>query len=75
MFLATNSTCPQLTAMPLPDAPVPDVDQDPLSPTWWPEGTIWHYTDAAGLACIIEHNILRARATAFMNDHQEMHTG
>lgn len=48
---------------------------DLLSPRSWPDGVVWHYTNAAGLAGIIRENVLWASSTAFMNDRHEMRTG
>jgi hypothetical protein len=48
---------------------------DLLSPSKWPEEVVWHYTDAAGLAAILDRNVLWASSTAFMNDHRELRTG
>lgn len=55
----------------------PDLANSPdlLSPKNWPKGTLWHYTNAAGLAGIIQENVLWASSTAFMNDHHELRTG
>jgi hypothetical protein len=55
----------------------PDLANSPdlLSPKNWPRSTVWHYTNAAGLAGIIQENVLWASSTAFMNDHHELRTG
>ncbi|MGO4586816.1 DUF2971 domain-containing protein [Arthrobacter sp. 2RAF6] len=60
---------------PLPLRPDQAVVADLLPRKSWPDGFIWHYTNAAGLAGIIRENVLWASATAFMNDHQELRTG
>lgn len=60
---------------PFPLQPDPADSPDLLSPRNWPEGIVWHYTNAAGLAGIIRENVLWASSTAFMNDHHEMRTG
>ncbi|WP_460455394.1 DUF2971 domain-containing protein [Arthrobacter bambusae] len=60
---------------PFPLRPDPDGISDLLSPKSWPNGTVWHYTNAAGLAGIIKENVLWASSTAFMNDHHELRTG
>lgn len=60
---------------PFPLQPEPSDSSDLLSSKNWPEGTVWHYTNAAGLAGIIRENVLWASSTAFMNDHHEMRTG
>lgn len=60
---------------PFPLQPDPSDTHDLLSPGNWPEGIVWHYTNAAGLAGIIRENVLWASSTAFMNDHHEMRTG
>ncbi|MCO4252185.1 DUF2971 domain-containing protein [Pseudarthrobacter raffinosi] len=55
----------------------PDLANSPdlLSPKNWPKSTVWHYTNAAGLAGVIQENVLWASSTAFMNDHHELRTG
>ena len=60
---------------PFPLQPDPSDTHDLLSPGNWPEGIVWHYTNAAGLAGIIRENVIWASSTAFMNDHHEMRTG
>jgi hypothetical protein len=60
---------------PLPLQPNPSESPDLLSPKSWPDGIIWHYTNAAGLAGVIRENVLWASSTAFMNDRHEMRTG
>src|SRR6476661_3124665 len=60
---------------PLPLQPDPSESPDSLSPKSWPDGIVWHYTNAAGLAGVIRENVLWASSTAFMNDHHEMRTG
>ncbi|WP_345452617.1 hypothetical protein [Arthrobacter gyeryongensis] len=47
---------------------------DLLSSKSWPEGIVWHYTNAAGLAGIIREKVLWASSTAFMNDQHELRT-
>lgn len=59
----------------LPPQPEASGIYDLLSPENWPEGVVWHYTNAAGLAGIIRDNVLWASSTAFMNDRHEMRTG
>ncbi|MBG0741098.1 hypothetical protein IV500_17140 [Paeniglutamicibacter antarcticus] len=60
---------------PLPLQPDPAYVSDLLSSESWPNGIVWHYTNASGLAGIIRENVLWASSTAFMNDHQELRTG
>jgi hypothetical protein len=60
---------------PLPLLPDPGIVSELIHNKNWPDGFIWHYTNAAGLAGIIRENVLWASSTAFMNDHQELHTG
>jgi hypothetical protein len=60
---------------PFPLQPDPYDSPDLLSPRNWPDGIVWHYTNAAGLAGIIRENVLWASSTGFMNDRHEMRTG
>ncbi|WP_404500453.1 DUF2971 domain-containing protein [Arthrobacter sp. GAS37] len=60
---------------PFPLHPDPDGSPDLLSPKSWQDSTVWHYTNAAGLAGIIKENVLWASSTAFMNDQHELRTG
>lgn len=60
---------------PFPAQPELPNSVDLLSPSKWPAGVVWHYTNAAGLAGILDRNVLWASSTAFMNDHHELRTG
>lgn len=58
--------------MALPLKPSLDTAPGLLSPDVWPQGTVWHYTTAAGLAGLIQENVLWASSAAFMNDRHEL---
>lgn len=58
--------------MALPLSPSLDTAPGLLSPEVWPKGTVWHYTTAAGLAGMLQDNVLWASSAAFMNDRHEL---